>query len=491
MEERQICRMELASRREQYEEAFARRLADAEASHRGKCQAEMAAEVGDLLREGETREVAWMQQLSKAEALEEEACLSAVQLEERGLCLQRDYAARLGDLLGETSRLQNETHLLANHRQETILMQQELAFNAYKPIPFSSSSDDVKCSPSGYNNHSPDQLSTAASSGLGLTMGVCGNSLSAGEWDITDPSPSYRSFCSSALGPSISARGAESGNSLWMRKQIHTPDSLTVPPIGHGGSTPSGSMNGSPIDVLPVRQPSQGHWGDPIPHCYAQALTNIEHHGWHSVHPQGEAPVWTILHWAASEGRAGICLRLLAARADPLIRDDNGKSPLDYARQAGGGDDGDAWNILAEAITEDGNAEALVASKQPPRLPVLNLAAAQAITAGDPQACSETVQDSPDELPVPDVYASAIAAVERYGWETVHGGEAVWTALHWAASEGRASICARLLECNADPSQPDNLGRSALDYAHEADDEDTLSVLFSAMPEEGNDSSGF
>jgi len=88
-----------------------------------------------------------------------------------------------------------------------------------------------------------------------------------------------------------------------------------------------------------------------------------------------------------------------------------------------------------------------------------------------------TAEARSDHGDIPSVYVSAIAAVERYGWETVHGGENEWTALHWAAAEGRASICARLLDCAADPCQPDNLGRSALDYAHEADDEATLQVL--------------
>merc|ERR1719473_2606987 len=100
--------------------------------------------------------------------------------------------------------------------------------------------------------------------------------------------------------------------------------------------------------------------------------------------------------------------------------------------------------------------------------------AAAAATA-EPSSSSTTAaqrkqNEEVQELPIPPVYASAIAAVERYGWETVHGNEAEWTALHWAASEGRAQICERPLQCRADPSQPDNLGRSALDYAHEADD---------------------
>merc|ERR1712217_1024556 len=84
---------------------------------------------------------------------------------------------------------------------------------------------------------------------------------------------------------------------------------------------------------------------------------------------------------------------------------------------------------------------------------------------------------------IPPVYVAAVAAVERYGWAAVHGGRSEWTALHWAAAEGQAEICARLLRCGADPKQPDNFGRSAFDYAREGTSEATWQTLaaFQAM----------
>mmetsp|Transcript_35795 Transcript_35795/g.66753 ORF Transcript_35795/g.66753 Transcript_35795/m.66753 type:complete len:860 (+) Transcript_35795:153-2732(+) len=68
-------------------------------------------------------------------------------------------------------------------------------------------------------------------------------------------------------------------------------------------------------------------------------------------------------------------------------------------------------------------------------------------------------------LPIPPVYVSAIATVERYGWAEVHDSGPEWTALHWAASEGRTDVVGRLLAAGADPQMPDHVGRSALDYA--------------------------
>ncbi|CAK9042437.1 unnamed protein product, partial [Durusdinium trenchii] len=40
----------------------------------------------------------------------------------------------------------------------------------------------------------------------------------------------------------------------------------------------------------------------------------------------------------------------------------------------------------------------------------------------------------------------------------MHGGQNDWTALHWAAAEGRQVLCARLLRDNADPAQADDTG---------------------------------
>ena len=38
-------------------------------------------------------------------------------------------------------------------------------------------------------------------------------------------------------------------------------------------------------------------------------------------------------------------------------------------------------------------------------------------------------------------------------FEAMHGGRNDWTALHWAAAEGRQVLCAKLLREKADPAQ--------------------------------------
>jgi len=69
---------------------------------------------------------------------------------------------------------------------------------------------------------------------------------------------------------------------------------------------------------------------------------------------------------------------------------------------------------------------------------------------------------------MPEVYEAAIAIILKHGWDALHGGEnghPAWTALHWAAFEGRADICELLLAAGADSSHPDEMGKTALDYA--------------------------
>jgi len=79
--------------------------------------------------------------------------------------------------------------------------------------------------------------------------------------------------------------------------------------------------------------------------------------------------------------------------------------------------------------------------------------------------------------PMPPVYESAIAAARCYGWKEIHGSGPEWTALHWAAAEGRTDVCATLLSLRADPRHLDHAGRSALDHASGAGHKETWQLL--------------
>ncbi|RKP13580.1 hypothetical protein BJ684DRAFT_19936 [Piptocephalis cylindrospora] len=53
------------------------------------------------------------------------------------------------------------------------------------------------------------------------------------------------------------------------------------------------------------------------------------------VHPDGQNPVngWTALHWASSRGQGRIIPILLAAKADKTIRDGQGRTPAEVAKE--------------------------------------------------------------------------------------------------------------------------------------------------------------
>eukprot|EP00928_Gymnodinium_smaydae_P092179 TRINITY_DN7598_c0_g3_i1.p1 TRINITY_DN7598_c0_g3~~TRINITY_DN7598_c0_g3_i1.p1 ORF type:complete len:928 (-),score=242.90 TRINITY_DN7598_c0_g3_i1:3-2786(-) len=110
----------------------------------------------------------------------------------------------------------------------------------------------------------------------------------------------------------------------------------------------SGQAHGPDSSPLPLagQRKKDGNASETVPPVYRSALETAERCGWRALHPQGEPADWTVLHWAASEDRADLCLRLLACRADPCALDDRGLSALDHARNSGA--DG-AWCVLAGA----------------------------------------------------------------------------------------------------------------------------------------------
>ncbi|CAJ1448054.1 unnamed protein product, partial [Effrenium voratum] len=190
-----------------------------------------------------------------------------------------------------------------------------------------------------------------------------------------------------------------------------------------------------------------------LPLVYAAALEGIETHGWSAVYPADDPPAWTILHWAAMEGRLDVCHRLLAARADPMCEDERGWTPVDCANEAG---------------------EQEVAMRlRGPKLETM------------------PAREAKEPLSVPPAIAATVAAVESYGWQAVHGGRREWTALHWAAAEGRHVLCERLLQQNADPAQVDEMGKSAMDYAQEAGHQSTWLLLWQAQQEHSSPSKRF
>ena len=64
----------------------------------------------------------------------------------------------------------------------------------------------------------------------------------------------------------------------------------------------------------------------------------------------------------------------------------------------------------------------------------------------------------------------------------VHAGDNTqWTPLHWAALNGKTSVCTTLLALGADPAAKDEDGKTALDKARECDRTECAAVLEAAM----------
>ena len=71
---------------------------------------------------------------------------------------------------------------------------------------------------------------------------------------------------------------------------------------------------------------------DSIPSPYAEAIRQLQKRGWTRMR---FANNYTLLHWGARAGKIELCKYFLNAGADFSMRDDFGKSPLEYAIKKG------------------------------------------------------------------------------------------------------------------------------------------------------------
>jgi len=69
-----------------------------------------------------------------------------------------------------------------------------------------------------------------------------------------------------------------------------------------------------------------------IPEAYMKVMEQIDQMGWHQMQ---WARGFTLLHWAAKNDHPELCARFLFQGADPSVKDDSGRSALDYAKAYG------------------------------------------------------------------------------------------------------------------------------------------------------------
>eukprot|EP00435_Cladocopium_sp_Y103_P074518 s52_g49.t1 len=171
---------------------------------------------------------------------------------------------------------------------------------------------------------------------------------------------------------------------------------------------------------------------------------------------------FTPMHWAAQHGRRDLVefIREKVEKGSELLRsrDVQGRIPLFFAKRA-------RRDGLAYHLSRIGGFSDLLVRSSKKRPDVDDLAPA---------------------------YKKVLENIEKHSWRAMEwkGG---WTMLHWAAKHGKKELCLYLLTQQANPSEKDDEGRSALDVAREANHMDLL-VAFQeklTMPRESVSSIAF
>eukprot|EP00929_Paragymnodinium_shiwhaense_P035096 TRINITY_DN19005_c0_g1_i1.p1 TRINITY_DN19005_c0_g1~~TRINITY_DN19005_c0_g1_i1.p1 ORF type:complete len:2262 (+),score=559.31 TRINITY_DN19005_c0_g1_i1:162-6947(+) len=235
-----------------------------------------------------------------------------------------------------------------------------------------------------------------------------------------------------------------------------------------------------------------------------RSLEHVETHGWHSAAGEWKNG-YTLLHHAASEGRADICEYLVTVLdANPGVADESGKTPADYALAAG---HRDVWRSMQELssaqqsgkkqdrrssvgssgsgsrsrLARDRRAEDAKSLSPPDSR--RHSQDAKSLSPPDSRRPSQVCTPPPDgaSKPVPRGYWKVMEQIDRLGWEKMswsHG----FTLLHWAAKHNVPELCERFLRQGADPRQKDEEGKDALEYAKSSGSQRALLVLETPQP---------
>jgi len=218
-----------------------------------------------------------------------------------------------------------------------------------------------------------------------------------------------------------------------------------------------------------------------LPSTYQKVLQHIETHGWHSMNWKDG---FTMLHWAAEKGLGDLCRYLITMDADPSTRDNKYRKPADCAREA---NQTDVAKLLQDIEDKPQTTFDLQAFGRSGSRPAFHPQESRTrfSTGGSLSDDNKSDGSVGSNEGIPAAYVQVLEQIDRVGWDKM-----VWargyTLLHWAGKNDRADLCAYFMFSKADPNHRDDNGKSAIDYAKEANSSKALSQLLSGAPSSFN-----
>ena len=256
---------------------------------------------------------------------------------------------------------------------------------------------------------------------------------------------------------------------------------------------PDEQGNGDPAEPLQAMEnsPSGAGFLEPWELHRAAAAGDVarvkqlvdEHPG--RINDQDPRSGFTALHEAARRGHAGVVQVLMAAGAEPKLRNKDDMTALGVARQEG-------HLEIVEIFTDADFAEPLqTMENSPSESRELHRAAA----AGDVESVKRLIDENPDEINSKDSHSGLaplheaaraghadvaqvlIAAGADPNDTTTHGNQ---TPLHLAAKVGAEEVCKILLEAGAKPWLEDEDGATAIEVAIQKDNVELVKLFVDA-----------
>lgn len=316
-------------------------LAEAEAQHLQRCRELEERGLETARRESQEQEMKYLQQLQAAERARDEALEAVEVMKKRSAALQQEEIATMAQM---------EEHIIQQsaERRQALLGRHRTVLSARAEPQGNGFPSFGSCSSSGHTLQRPPGAREA--------------------WKMPQPMVS-ESFDREVLSPHSTASNMQRILESWGQDYC---DDVPRSRLLLSSRPEHSSSNGlaSELSNWPDVQEAINHWGKShlpssrdaesqkqafagyrrplldVPPVYQTAVAAIEQYGWQAIH--GDAEEWTALHWSAVEGNLEVCHRLLIALANPLQADQSGKSPLDYALEAG---NADVFELLSTAAS--------------------------------------------------------------------------------------------------------------------------------------------